>query len=82
MRLTLLPLLGALHLRYPSYNAVTVQELTAASAPEALATTALTPDSLSTPAWQDTPEIALPMMVIPWAERRGLAVYGLAEPPA
>jgi hypothetical protein len=82
MRLTLLPLLGALHLRYPSYNAVSVLELTAASAPEALATTALIPDSLNTPAWQDTPEIALPMTVIPWAERRGLAVYGLAEPPA
>ena len=82
MRLTLLPLLGALHLRYPSYNAVSVLELTAASTPEALATTALAPDSLSTPAWQDTPEIALPMTLIPWAERCGLAVYGLAEPTA
>ncbi|MBS3967776.1 MAG: hypothetical protein KGZ60_11030 [Truepera sp.] len=82
MRLTLLPLLAALHLRYPSYNAVSVLELTAASAPEALATTALAPDSLSTPARQDTPEIALPMTVIPWAVGRRLPVYGLAEPPA
>lgn len=81
MQLTLLPLLGPLHLRYPGYNAVTVQELTAASAPEALATTALEPNSLSTPAWQDTSEMALPLAVIPWAERRGLPVYGLAEPP-
>lgn len=79
-QLTLVPLLGPLHLRYPAYNAASVLELVAAGRPEALATTALGPASLTTPAWQDTPEIALPLSVIPWAERRGLPVYGLADP--
>ncbi len=78
MRITLIPLLGPLHLRCPRYNAVSVRDAVAASAPEALAVAALS--DLETPGWQETPEIALPLAVIPWARQRSLPVYPVLEP--
>lgn len=79
MKLTLLPLLGAWHLRYPLYNAASVQALAEASAPDALALTPLAPDALGSPSWQDTAEVALPLTVVPWAQRRGLPLHGVFE---
>jgi hypothetical protein len=80
MRLMLLPLMGPLHLRYPSYNAVSVRDLVERFAPEAVAVTALAEGELDDPAWQSTPEVALPLAVVPWARRRGLPLYTVLEP--
>jgi tetratricopeptide (TPR) repeat protein len=71
--------MGALHLQYPQYNAVTVRDLIAAATPDALALVPLTAGALDNPAWQDTPEIALPLAVVPWAKQQGLPVYCVAE---
>ncbi len=81
---TLLPLVGALHLRYPAYNAVTVRDALMASQPQAIAITALGPGSLEKPDWQDTEEIVLPLAVIPWARQQGLAIHPImaASPDA
>jgi hypothetical protein len=76
----LIPLMGALHLHYPQYNAVTVRDLLIAHPPEALALTPLSEAAFSKPAWQDTPEVALPLTVVPWAQRHGLPVYPVFEP--
>lgn len=80
MELLLVPLIGPFHLRSPAYNSVTVRDLVAAWQPEAVATTALTPGELGDPAWQDTPEMALPLAVVPWARRKGLVVHAVGEP--
>jgi tetratricopeptide (TPR) repeat protein len=79
MRLTLVPVMGPFHLRYPAYNVVTVRDVVAASQPDALATTILHTDDLNTPAWQDTLETALPHTVIPWAKKRNIPIYGVFE---
>lgn len=71
MNVTLLPLLGAWHLRYPVYNAASVLALVKASRPEVVVLAPLEPGELTTPAWQDTPEIVLPG-VAAWAGRRGV----------
>jgi tetratricopeptide (TPR) repeat protein len=76
----IIPLMGALHLRYPQYNAVSVRDTLAASRPEALALTPLTEGALDTPSWQDTPELALPLSVAPWAKQRKLPLYPVFEP--
>ncbi len=81
MRVTLLPLLGAWHLRYPVYNAASVLALVRASRPEVLIPAPLAPNALETPAWQDTPEIALPP-ALAWAERQGVKVgSGMLKSP-
>lgn len=71
--------MGALHMRYPAYNVVGVRSVLAQLAPEALALTPLPPDFRQT-RWQDTPELALPLTVIPWAEQQSVPVYGVFEP--
>lgn len=80
MNVTLLPLMGALHLQYPQYNAVTVRDIVAVSQPDALALVSLTEGALDNPAWQDTPEIALPLAVVPWAKQQNLPLYCVGEP--
>ena len=72
--------MGPFHLRYPLYNAVSVRDAVATFEPDALATTALPPDSLNDPGWQDTPEIVLPHTVVPWARRQRVPVYGVHQP--
>lgn len=79
MIVTLIPLLGPLHLRFPSYNAMTVRDTVRAFQPDALAVTALEPGVLDTPEWQDTEEIVLPQAVIPWAKREKLPLYPVFE---
>jgi hypothetical protein len=79
MKLTLVPLMGPFHLRYPAYNVVTVRDMVAASQPDALVTTVLCTDDLKSPTWQDTLETALPHTVIPWAKKRNLPIYGVFE---
>lgn len=71
MSVTLVPLLGAWHLRYPVYNAASVLSLVRASRPEIVVPAPLAPGDLETPAWRDTPEIVLPS-VLSWAERQGV----------
>lgn len=78
--LTLIPLMGPFHLRFPLYNAVSVRDVLAAFEPDAVVTTALLPEAFVTPDWQDTPEVPLPLTVVPWAERKGVDVVGVLEP--
>ena len=81
MSVTLIPLLGAWHLRYPVYNVASVLALVRASRPEVVVPAPLVPGALATPAWQDTPEIALPP-VLAWAERQGVRLEsGMPESP-
>lgn len=80
MQVLILPLMGPFHLRYPAYNAVTVRDLVAAFRPDAVVLSSLTADAFDTPRWQDTPEIPLPLSVVPWARQQGLAVHGILEP--
>ena len=72
--------MGPFHLRYPAYNAVSVRGAVQAFAPDALAITALEPDFENQERWQDTPEMVLPLSVIPWAKRQGMPYYGMLEP--
>ena len=65
---------------FPLYNAVSVKDAVAASRPDALALTPLEPGALDTPDWQDTPEVALPLAVVPWAKKRGLPLHPVLEP--
>jgi hypothetical protein len=79
MQLLLAPLIGPFHLRSPSYNAITVRDILVAWQPDALATTALAEGEMADAGWQDTPEIALPLAVAPWARKRGMAVQEIGE---
>lgn len=67
-------------MRFPSYNALSVRDVVAASRPDALALTPLPEGALATPSWQDSEEIALPLSVVPWAKQRGLPLYPVLEP--
>lgn len=78
---TVVPLLGPFHLRMPAYNAVTVQRTVAAFEPDVVAMTAVPAGALDDPGWQDTPEVALPGAVVPWARRSGVALRAIGEPP-
>jgi hypothetical protein len=79
MQFLLAPLIGPFHLRSPSYNAVTVRDILVAWQPDALATTALAEGEMTDPGWQDTPEIALPLAVVPWARSRGMPLLEIGE---
>ncbi len=72
--------MGPFHLRFPLYNAVSVRDILAAFEPDAVATTALLPEAFDTPDWQDTPEVPLPLTVVPWTKRKGVEVVGVLEP--
>lgn len=80
MQICLIPLMGALHLRYPSYNAVAVRDVMIAFNPDAVAISALEPDALSNKHWQDTAEIALPLTVMPWLKKQSLELHLIHEP--
>lgn len=79
-KVTLVPLMGPLHLRFPQYNAASVAELLDELHPEALLTSALEPGALADPGWRDTPELPLPHTVAPWARRHGLALVPVGTP--
>ncbi len=80
MKLFLIPLMGPFHLRFPLYNAVSVKDIVRDVQPDAVATTALESGAFDILNWQDTPEIPLPLSVVPWAGRSGKEVYGVLEP--
>jgi hypothetical protein len=77
---TAIPLLGALHLRFPRYNAVVVEELLTRAAGDVLAIEPLPPGFAEDPSWRDTEELLVPWVVVPWAERRRLRTVGVFEP--
>jgi hypothetical protein len=79
-RVSMLPVMAGLHLRYPRYNAVVVEELLDAERPEALALEPLPPDFGEDAAWRDGDELLLPWVAVPWAQRRGVPVVGVHEP--
>lgn len=74
-RVTVVPLVGPFHTRFPRYNVLFVEAVLEAVEPDALALASLAPGSLADPNWQATPELALPQVVAPWARRRGLALH-------
>ncbi len=69
--ITVVPLMGPLHLRLPQYNAVSVLRSVEAYEPSVVALAPLAPGSLADPAWQDCLELPLPHTVVPWARRTG-----------
>jgi hypothetical protein len=76
---TLVPLMGAWHLRHPRWNVVTVRDALQSLDPAAVWTTALPPDYAADPNWRDTEEVALPWTVAGWAERRGTPLTGVGD---
>jgi len=86
-RVTVIPLVGPFHTRFPLYNVVHVRELLRALKPDVIALAPLPPGAFASPAWRATSEIALPHTVVPWAERRGVplalvgSVTGLPDEP-
>ena len=80
MRFTLIPLVGSWHLRYPAYNSESVRQVLADLAPDVVVLEPLAPTALQSPSWQDTPEIALPLSVMPWLEHQPIKVYEGLEP--
>ncbi len=80
MQVCLLPLMGPFHLRYPSYNAISIRDYLKALAPDSVAITALTKGSLNNAAWQHTSEIALALAVMPWLKKQKLPTHLIHEP--
>ena len=80
VKLTVVPLVGPFHTRWPRYTVVHVREAVKAFRPDVVALAPLAPGALTDPLWQDTEEVALPHTVVPWARRAGveLAEVGLA----
>lgn len=74
-RVTVIPLVGPFHTRFPRYTVVHVRALLEAAEPDALALAPLPPGALATPDWQATGEIALPHTVVPWARRAGVPLH-------
>lgn len=72
---TVVPLVGPFHTRFPRYSVLFVQAILEAIEPEAVALVPLTPGSLADPNWQATPELALPQVVVPWARRHGIQLH-------
>lgn len=76
----LIPLAGALHARWPAYNAVHVREAAAKLEPDVVCVP-LPRGALAGVEWQATEEIALPLTVVPWARRAGIALvaFGIGQ---
>lgn len=72
--MTVIPLVGPFHTRWPRYTVVHVRQMVKAFAPDVVALEPLAGDALDDPRWQDTDEIALPHTVVPWARRAGVPV--------
>lgn len=79
MPLSLVPLVGPFHRRFPRYNAATVREVVVALAPDAVATTALSAEAWGEPSWRDLDEPGL-AAALDWAVARGLPVHAIGEP--
>lgn len=82
-QLTVVPLVGPFHTRWPRYNVVHIREAVKAFKPDLVALASLAGGALDEqfdPLWQDTDEVALPHTVVPWAKRAGvrLLAVGLA----
>lgn len=78
-RVTVIPLVGPFHTRFPLYNVVHVRELLQLLEPDLVALAPLAPGALSAPDWRATSEIALPHTVVPWAQRRGVPVVAVGS---
>lgn len=78
---TIVPLLGPLHLTLPQYNAVSVLRSVQAFRPDTLALAPLTPGALEDPAWQECVELPLPLTVVPWARRNGVRLVEVGVEP-
>lgn len=78
---TLVPLLGPLHLRLPHYNAVSVLRTVQTFEPTLVALAPLEPGALADPGWQDVLHTPLPHTVVPWARRTGVPVAEVGAAP-
>jgi len=79
-QVTIVPLVGPFHARWPRYTVVHVRAIVEAFTPDVVALAPLAAGALADPLWQDTDEVALPHTVVPWARRAGvrLVEIGLA----
>lgn len=73
------PLVGPFHTRFPRYNAVDLRDALRASGAQALALATLPPGALRGTEWLATDEIALPLSVVPWANRAGVPLHEVAS---
>ncbi|MEJ2357312.1 MAG: hypothetical protein P8Y13_04410 [Deinococcales bacterium] len=78
---TVVPLLGPLHVRLPQYNAVSVLRSVQAFRPSVVALAPLTQGQLQNPAWQECAELPLPHTVVPWARRTGIPLAEIGATP-
>ncbi len=69
---TVVPLVGPFHTRFPLYTVVHVRSILEQLKPDVVAIATLAPGALERPGWQATGELALPHTVVPWARRRGV----------
>ncbi len=76
----LVPLAGALHSRWPAFNAVHVREAVATFEPDVVCVP-LPRGALGSPGWQETEEVVLPLTVVPWARRAGLPLATIGIGP-
>jgi hypothetical protein len=76
-QVTIVPLVGPFHTRFPQYNVVHVKALLQSLAPQALLLAPLQKGALDVPDWQSTSEIALPHTVVPWARRHQVPVHAI-----
>ena len=72
--------MGPFHLRYPSYNAVSIVDYLKALKPDAVAITSLAAHELNNPQWQNTQEISLPLSVMPYLKKETLSTHFIHEP--
>lgn len=79
-RVTVVPLVGPFHTRFPLYNVVHVRAVLEATRADAVALATLAPGALRHPGWQGTSEIALPHTVVPWLLKLGAATYEVGAP--
>ena len=80
MRITLIPLVASFHMRFPAYNTETVVDCLKALKPDVVVTTAFTQADFESGAWLHTPEVALPLSVVPWVQKNKVKVLGGLEP--
>ncbi len=78
---TIVPLLGPLHVRLPQYNAVSVLRSVQAFHPSVVALAPLSEGELQIPSWQECAELPLPHTVVPWARRTGTPLAEIGAPP-
>lgn len=67
-------------MRFPAYNSETVVDCLKVVKPDVLVSSAFTQAEFEDGSWLHTPEVALPLSVVPWAKKNNVKVVGGLEP--